>query len=83
MRPHFSPSSFFPSHDDRLLNEITRLAKVTDGQVGLTAIHIESGRRVVFTRPTASRWANTFKVPIAVQIPLSREWTAVKFASIK
>jgi len=49
--------------DDRLQNEITRLAKITDGEVGLSAIHIESGRRF----PMAS----AFKVPIAVQL-LSR-----------
>lgn len=57
--------------DDRLQNEITRLAKITDGEVGLTAIHIESGRRVDFHASDRFPMASTFKVPIAVQI-LSR-----------
>ena len=56
---------------DRLQNEITRLAKVTDGEVGLTAIHIESGRRVSFHETDRFPMASTFKVPIAVQL-LSR-----------
>jgi beta-lactamase class A len=57
--------------DDRLQNEITRLAKITDGEVGLTAIHIESGRRVALHETDRFPMASTFKVPIAVQI-LSR-----------
>jgi beta-lactamase class A len=54
-----------------LLNEVTRLAKITDGEVGLTAIHIESGRRCDFNASDRFPMASTFKVPIAVQI-LSR-----------
>lgn len=57
--------------DDRLQNEVTRLAKITDGQVGLSAIHIESRRRVDFHEADRFPMASTFKVPIAVQI-LSR-----------
>lgn len=57
--------------DDRLQNEITRLAKITDGQVGLTAIHIESGRRASLNETDRFPMASTFKVPIAVQL-LSR-----------
>jgi beta-lactamase class A len=57
--------------DDRLQNEITRLAKITDGDVGLSAIHIESGRRTDFHESARFPMASTFKVPIAVQI-LSR-----------
>ena len=57
--------------DDHLQNEITRLAKITDGEVGLTAIHIESGRRVALHETGRFPMASTFKVPIAVQL-LSR-----------
>jgi beta-lactamase class A len=57
--------------DDRLQNEITRLAKITDGEVGLTAIHLESGRRVDLHEADRFPMASTFKVPIAVQL-LSR-----------
>jgi beta-lactamase class A len=55
----------------RLQNEIARLAKITDGEVGLSAIHVESGRRVDFHEADRFPMASTFKVPIAVQI-LSR-----------
>jgi beta-lactamase class A len=57
--------------EDRLANEIARLAKITDGDVGLSAIHIESGRRSDFHESTRFPMASTFKVPIAVQL-LSR-----------
>ncbi len=57
--------------DDRLLNEVTRLAKITDGEVGLTAIHIESNRRIDLNETHRFPMASTFKVPIAVQL-LSR-----------
>jgi beta-lactamase class A len=57
--------------DDRLQNELTRLAKITTGQVGLTAIHIESGRHISLNETTRFPMASSFKVPIAVQI-LSR-----------
>jgi len=57
--------------DDRLQSEISRLAKITDGEVGLTAIHIESGRRTDFHATGRFPMASTFKVPIAVQL-LSR-----------
>lgn len=54
--------------EDRLLNEVTRLAKITDGEVGLTAVHIESGRRIALNESDRFPMASTFKVPIAVQI---------------
>ncbi len=55
----------------RLQNEITRLAKITDGEVGLTAIHIETNRHIAFHESDRFPMASTFKVPIAVQL-LSR-----------
>src|SRR5580704_6867695 len=54
--------------DDRLQNEITRLSKITDGEVGLTAIHIETNRHVAFHETDRFPMASTFKVPIAVQL---------------
>lgn len=57
--------------DDRLQNEIARLAKITDGEVGLTAIHIETNRHVAFHEADRFPMASTFKVPVAVQL-LSR-----------
>jgi len=57
--------------DDRLQNEISRLAKITDGEVGLTAIHIETNRHIAFHEADRFPMASTFKVPIAVQL-LSR-----------
>ena len=51
-----------------LLNEVTRLAKITDGEVGLTAIHIESGHRVDLHASDRFPMASTFKVPVAVQL---------------
>jgi beta-lactamase class A len=57
--------------DDRLQKEVARLAKITDGEVGLTAIHIETNRRVSLNDAVRFPMASTFKVPIAVQL-LSR-----------
>ncbi|HVO97277.1 MAG TPA: class A beta-lactamase [Bryobacteraceae bacterium] len=59
------------SAQDRLLNEVSRLAKITDGAVGLTAIHVESSRRADFHSSDRFPMASTFKVPVAVQL-LSR-----------
>jgi len=75
-RRHALPTLLFLSipllaADDRLQNEIARLAKITDGEVGLTAIHIESGRHVALNETGRFPMASTFKVPIAVQL-LSR-----------
>ena len=57
--------------DDRLQSELARLSKITNGEVGLSAIHVESGRHVNLNPTTRFPMASTFKVPIAVQI-LSR-----------
>ncbi|MBZ5600693.1 MAG: class A beta-lactamase [Acidobacteriia bacterium] len=56
---------------DRLENEIERLAKITDGVVGLSAVHLESNRRVALHGTERFPMASSFKVPIAVQL-LSR-----------
>jgi len=52
----------------RLEREITRLAKVAGGVVGVSAVHLESGRRVSLNGGERFPMASTFKVPIAVQL---------------
>jgi beta-lactamase class A len=53
---------------ERLEREIARLAKVGGGVTGVTAIHLETGRRVSFNGSDRFPMASTFKVPIAVQL---------------
>jgi beta-lactamase class A len=55
----------------RLESEIARLAKSAGGTVGVSAIHVESGRAVSFNGSERFPMASTYKVPIAVQL-LSR-----------
>lgn len=52
----------------RLERELARLVKVTDGTVGVAAIHLESGRRVTLNNGERYPMASTFKVPVAVQL---------------
>ena len=60
-----------PSIDGKLQKlerEIARLSKVSGGTVGVTAIHVETGRRVSLNRAERFPMASTFKVPVAVQL---------------
>ncbi|HXG65839.1 MAG TPA: serine hydrolase, partial [Blastocatellia bacterium] len=52
----------------RLEREIARLAEVSGGIVGATAIHLETGRRVSLNGGERFPMASTYKVPIAVQL---------------
>ena len=52
----------------RLEREIARLSQVSGGVVGVTAVHLESGRRVSLNPMERFPMASTFKVPIAVQL---------------
>lgn len=52
----------------RLQNEIVRAASLAGGTVGVSAIHIESGRRVSYNANERFPMASTYKVPIAVQL---------------
>jgi beta-lactamase class A len=52
----------------RIEREIGRLAKLSGGVVGATAIHLETGRRVSLNGTDRFPMASTFKVPIAVQL---------------
>ena len=56
---------------DRLQAQVARLASITDGVVGMSAIHMESNRRFSFHGTDRFPMASSFKVPIAVQL-LSR-----------
>jgi len=52
----------------RLQQELSRLAGWAGGTVGVSAIHIESGRRVSVRGAERIPMASTYKVPIAVQL---------------
>src|SRR5215210_2498942 len=52
----------------RLEAEVTRLATIAGGKVGVAAIHLETGREVYLNRAEPFPMASTFKVPIAVQL---------------
>lgn len=68
-----SSSSSLPAEPalPRLEREIARLAKSAGGVVGVSAVHLESNRRVSLNGSERFPMASTFKVPIAVQL-LSR-----------
>jgi beta-lactamase class A len=52
----------------RLEREMARLSAVSGGVVGVTAIHLETGRRVSMNGTGRFPMASTFKVPVAVQL---------------
>lgn len=52
----------------RLAREVARLAAASGGVVGISAIHLETGRRVTLNGNERFPMASTFKVPIAVQL---------------
>lgn len=56
---------------ERIEREITRAAQSAGGTVGVSAIHVESGRRVALHAGERFPMASTYKIPIAVQL-LSR-----------
>ncbi len=62
-----APSNADPALE-RLEREIARLAIPSGGVTGVTAIHLETGRRVSLNGGERFPMASTFKVPIAVQL---------------
>jgi beta-lactamase class A len=52
----------------RLAREVGRLAGGSGGVVGVSAIHLETGRRVSLNGGERFPMASTFKVPVAVQL---------------
>ena len=78
MRVAFSPiaillcvATLAPAADSslaRLEQQLEALTKITDATVGVSALHLESGRAVQVRGNEAFPMASAFKVPIAVQI---------------
>ena len=64
----FGPSLVTDISLQRLEREITRAAQSAGGTVGVSAIHIESGRRIALNPRERFPMASTYKVPIAVQL---------------
>jgi beta-lactamase class A len=52
----------------RLQGEISSAAALAGGTVGVSAVHIESGRRIAYHAGERFPMASTYKVPIAVQL---------------
>jgi len=52
----------------QLEREIARLSSIGGGMVGVAALHLESGRSVVFNPDARFPMASSYKVPIAVQL---------------
>jgi beta-lactamase class A len=52
----------------RLEKEIARIAGTVDGDVGVAALHLESGRRVAYRADVRFPMASVYKIPIAVQV---------------
>jgi beta-lactamase class A len=52
----------------RLERQIDFVARATDGGLGMSAVHLESGRTVSVRGAESFPMASTFKVPVAVQI---------------
>lgn len=65
------PISAADLDSDRLQAEVARLARISDGVVGMSALHVESNRRFAFHGEDRFPMASSYKVPIAVQL-LSR-----------
>jgi beta-lactamase class A len=65
-KPDTNPMASVPSQ--RLEREITRAAKSAGGTLGVSALHIESGRRITLNSSERFPMASTYKVPIAVQL---------------
>jgi beta-lactamase class A len=52
----------------RLQGEFARAAKFAGGTLGVSAVHLETGRRIAFNGQERFPMASTYKVPIAVQL---------------
>jgi len=67
-----TPQSPTPARRDpglaRLEAQLAELAKIAGGEVGVAAVHLESGRAAYLNRGERFPMASTFKVPIAVEL---------------
>jgi beta-lactamase class A len=52
----------------RVQGEISRAASLAGGTAGVSAVHIESGRRIAYNPGERFPMASTYKIPIAVQL---------------
>ena len=66
---------------DRLQAEVARLAKISDGVVGMSALHIESNRRFAFHGEDRFPMASAFKCPS--RFNCWRAWIAARFGWTK
>jgi len=48
--------------------DLVKLAKASSGEMGVTAIHIESGRRIAIKTSERFPMASTYKLPIAIHL---------------
>src|SRR5882672_5782152 len=48
--------------------ELVKLAKGSSGEMGVAAIHIESGRRITMKSSERFPMASTYKLPIAIHL---------------
>lgn len=53
---------------ERVIKEISRLSVLSGGTVGLTAIHIESNKRIGQNEEEAFPMASSYKIPIAIAL---------------
>src|SRR5262249_36754558 len=52
----------------QLEKELRRQAKASGGEMGVTAIHLESGRRASLNGSARFPMASAYKIPIAIQL---------------
>jgi beta-lactamase class A len=53
---------------ERLLAELSSVADASGGRLGVSALHIESGRRIAFNAAERFPMASTFKVAVALKV---------------
>jgi beta-lactamase class A len=53
---------------DRVVQEITRLSGLSGGVVGLSAIHVETGKRISQNEQGYFPMASSYKIPIAIEL---------------
>lgn len=63
-----SPSTSADAQLERLQTEIVRLAELAGGKVGVSAIHLETGRSVYVNPSEPFPMASTYKVPMAARL---------------
>jgi beta-lactamase class A len=62
------PAATTPDYEQRLRAEVERLSAISGGKLGVTAIHIESGKRFSQHGQEPFPMASSYKIPIALQL---------------